>query len=157
MIEQCCNIPFDILKVCQLDRGSSDNLKTFCFGTFGLHTSLSWLFMQFTKIYWTPNMREVWEFSGKYRNAPCLLGNYILVRLYNLCIHLAFWYRIPEISKILSCKNRVWKPPRMNVYLFENDEDNSRQLFLYSFLFCYDIWKSGDNSEILNWHFIILT
>lgn len=48
-----------------LDKCPSDNMKTFCFGIFDLHISLSWSFMQFSNVYWALDMCEVWQFSGK--------------------------------------------------------------------------------------------
>lgn len=65
MIEQNYSSPFDILQVCELSWGPSDTMKTFSFGTFGLYTSLSWLFMKLTSVYWPPDMCQVWTFSKK--------------------------------------------------------------------------------------------
>lgn len=42
--------------------------------------------------------------------------------------------QIPGIPKMLKYKNRMYKPPKTNVCLFE-DDDYSKQLFLYCYSF----------------------
>lgn len=107
--------------------------KLFSFGPFGLHTSLSWLFMPLTSIYWALDMSRVWKFSEKIQK--CCLPSWNLVRLCNFHIHLTFWCRMPGIPKKPNCKTRIWGTPGTSVCLFEDDEDGNRELFCILFFF----------------------